>query len=725
MQKAAFRDSRTTHLFSFLTISILPVLVCIIMLGANNLATYKRQLDTSVMDGMHQFTNNYLIYMEIMDACAEHMDGRIEDGMSKMEIPAQLSSYEYNYPQIASIFYFEKTSNCIFTSEGEMPYADFERRMQADYNIKLTEMAFYSNLCQTHVDDTLVSGKSGDDEDIRYLFYMKVMPRLDSSPKRVLVFMLPVQSVIGRLDEYVPGGYSVYSYSDRYLSYLVQQSDGYVTDKLQNKLDALPLDNLAHTQIGWEKYVLLRVRSGVDGMYHMIAYRESVLYQDAYQSIIKSFLPVLLILIITATAAFLMHRYFYNGVERILALPFPGGNETQFSDPYSYIETNTKRVLNQNSQLVTDIRRHNVMQLLKGLLHGDMEEMQYVAGVPESESFRSIMPYAQFTAVYLRGTELDNAHGDDYTFEDMPQFRCAFWMISVCGGTSAAVLINHDQMAADMLMRNCGYFLNDNGVESQSVGLGLTQDWPDMVQVSLMQAQVAAQAGEGMHMYAVGAQNANLDDMMPIAEQRRICQSILAGDEENAVAAFDALLKKLQNVTLDNRISHEWYLYMLESLLGTLREGLKTNIASEWDVDQMILLYAGRRDDRFREFIRRLACEVRAGREQKCGARQSAIAGYVAEHILDPDISPEKVMAAFSVSESAVISAIKESTGMTFAKYVNHLKMEHVCAQLRQTSRPIKEIIAEAGYMDVSNFTRKFRLQYGCTPSIYREGAQM
>ena len=107
--------------FSFLTISILPVLVCIIMLGANNLATYKRQLDTSVMDGMHQFTNNYLIYMEIMDACAEHMDGRIEDGMSKMEIPAQLSSYEYNYPQIASIFYFEKTSNCIFTSEGEMP----------------------------------------------------------------------------------------------------------------------------------------------------------------------------------------------------------------------------------------------------------------------------------------------------------------------------------------------------------------------------------------------------------------------------------------------------------------------------------------------------------------------------------------------------------------------------------------------------------------------------
>ena len=176
---------------------------------------------------------------------------------------------------------------------------------------------------------------------------------------------------------------------------------------------------------------------------------------------------------------------------------------------------------------------------------------------------------------------------------------------------------------------------------------------------------------------------------------------------------------------MDNRISHEWYLYMLESLLSTLREGLKTDIASEWDVDQMILLYSGKRDERFREFIRDLACEVRKERKRKCGERQNEIAEYIAEHILDPELSTETVMKAFNISENAAATAIKESTGMTFAKYVNHLKMEHVCAQLRQTSRPIKAIIAEVGYMDVSNFTRKFRLQYGCTPSVYRESANI
>ena len=108
MQKALFQDTKLAHLFSFLTISILPVLVCIVMLGANNLSTYKGQRDAAVMYGMHQFTNNYLIYMEIMDACTEHLDDRIKEGVSKAEIPAYLSSY-YNKVVSTPTFGRDKT----------------------------------------------------------------------------------------------------------------------------------------------------------------------------------------------------------------------------------------------------------------------------------------------------------------------------------------------------------------------------------------------------------------------------------------------------------------------------------------------------------------------------------------------------------------------------------------------------------------------------------------
>ena len=52
MQKTLFQDTKLAHLFSFLAISILPVLVCIVMLGANNLSTYKSQQDSAVRYGM-------------------------------------------------------------------------------------------------------------------------------------------------------------------------------------------------------------------------------------------------------------------------------------------------------------------------------------------------------------------------------------------------------------------------------------------------------------------------------------------------------------------------------------------------------------------------------------------------------------------------------------------------------------------------------------------------
>lgn len=719
MQKTLFQTTRLAHMCSFLTIGILPVLTCIALLCVNNFSAYKNQQDTAVMNGMHQFTNNYMIYTEIMNACTEHFVNRVENGISKAEIPAQLSSYEMNYPQIPGIFYFEKTSNRIFTSRGEINYSDYEHQMQSEYGINLTEMAFYSTICQTPIDTTLVSGKSVDDDNNRYLFYVRVLPRFDPAPKCVMVFMLPIHTLVKCLDEYVPTGYSVYSYSDRYLKYIIRKENGHLTDRLQNRLDMLQSENLCHEIIDGDKYVLLRVKSADDGMYHMIAYPEKMLYRGAYQSIAQNFQPVLFILFITAAIAFALHRYFYKGIEQILALPFPAENAIQFKDPYAYIETNTKQVLNQNRRLVSDIRHYNTMQLLQGMFHGSLEDIQLITSALEPESIKSIMPRSLFTAAYARGANLPETFRDSYFSMDMPQLECAFYIISVCGGTAAAILINHEPMDTDMLMRNCAYFLKLEGVEYEAFGMGLAQDEPDMIQMSLMQAQVASQTDAGMQLYAPGAQ---LENLMPIAEQRKICQSILAGDADSAISAFDALMKKLQNIALVSCVSHEWYVFMLESILVTLREGLKADIAAEWGVDSMLHLFVGKRDDQFREFIRHLAEQVRNDREKKSIAQQNTIVAYISQHFLEPDLSPARVGAAFNLTESAVVTALR-STGMTFAKYITYLKMEYVCSELRRTNRPIGEIIAEAGYMDVSNFTRKFRLKFGCTPSAYREKA--
>ncbi len=57
---------------------------------------------------------------------------------------------------------------------------------------------------------------------------------------------------------------------------------------------------------------------------------------------------------------------------------------------------------------------------------------------------------------------------------------------------------------------------------------------------------------------------------------------------------------------------------------------------------------------------------------------------------------------------------------MTFSKYIQELRMEKIKQALIESDRPIKDIIREAGYYDVSNYTRKFRTLVGVTPGQFR-----
>ena len=48
-------------------------------------------------------------------------------------------------------------------------------------------------------------------------------------------------------------------------------------------------------------------------------------------------------------------------------------------------------------------------------------------------------------------------------------------------------------------------------------------------------------------------------------------------------------------------------------------------------------------------------------------------------------------------------------------------KMEYSKELLRETDLPLNDIVAKTGYIDVSNFIRKFKLEEGVTPIGYRK----
>ncbi len=58
---------------------------------------------------------------------------------------------------------------------------------------------------------------------------------------------------------------------------------------------------------------------------------------------------------------------------------------------------------------------------------------------------------------------------------------------------------------------------------------------------------------------------------------------------------------------------------------------------------------------------------------------------------------------------------------MTFTDYVNRVRIEECCRQLRSTDKRITTIARDCGFESFSSFNRQFRRLKSCTPGEWRK----
>lgn len=94
---------------------------------------------------------------------------------------------------------------------------------------------------------------------------------------------------------------------------------------------------------------------------------------------------------------------------------------------------------------------------------------------------------------------------------------------------------------------------------------------------------------------------------------------------------------------------------------------------------------------------------------------------HIDQNYLSSSLSLEEIASLFDFSVSYVSRLIKENKDTSFSHYLQNLRMNEFKRRLVNTNLPIKQLVFEVGYIDVSNFTRKFKKQMGVTPSEYRK----
>lgn len=87
---------------------------------------------------------------------------------------------------------------------------------------------------------------------------------------------------------------------------------------------------------------------------------------------------------------------------------------------------------------------------------------------------------------------------------------------------------------------------------------------------------------------------------------------------------------------------------------------------------------------------------------------------------LDPDFSPASLAALLDAPSRAVSQLINARHGMNFSSYMNQRRAAIAARLLRETDRPVKQVMFEAGFRSKSIFNREFQRHQGISPSEYR-----
>lgn len=84
------------------------------------------------------------------------------------------------------------------------------------------------------------------------------------------------------------------------------------------------------------------------------------------------------------------------------------------------------------------------------------------------------------------------------------------------------------------------------------------------------------------------------------------------------------------------------------------------------------------------------------------------------------DISVDEIAGALGVSRSFLSRCFKEVHGMTILEYLLGVRMKKALSLLGETDLSVNEIAARIGFNNANYFFRKFKEEFGLTPTQYR-----
>lgn len=754
MKKLVKFDLKKKYLFSFVLVSIVPIVIIIALLYIPIEDLFKKEVIKSDTIKSQQIRDIVDMRVSEISGLSVQMstDKRIKEMLYKSQPLDNITNYSFkdvvdilatykasnNFISYIGIYFLQSSS--VVTEEGK--YTDdsfFERVLLYEgMDSALTKQDFSKAYFNKFLPLRQVKDSSTWEEG-KYITFVQTIPIGDKRPLANIIMLIDEKSMLSAIGE------TKSEHDERVLvltgneEIISSKGDNEklkpaLLERMKEGSDSFILNTSEHKQM-----IVSYAKSSVTGWNYIVLSNMEDILSQVNNIRNRALFIAIICLVIAFLLSALMTRYSYspwkNLVNFITAGYSKSHNGGSCENEYLYARGAFENILLEKEKLKSDIeKRKNYIKnyALQNLCTGKNTNLE------EIENIDAIFPYNTFCVILadidsdtkliapmfkfitrLVGTYYDNT--SVFCFEDEKDRLCIILNTSL---KEKEALLRHIKRLKDKLGSHLGFLLY--------AGVGNIYDSPGKLKDSYSEACRALEycflKGEDSMVFFPEIQKHIFSVLyFPVHSENPLLNSVKAGDFKACSRLLD---EYFNSITSTGNASTQYMYYLFYNFVSVVIKvcgEIHADFEKVFDQTPEQLLDISK----FRNIKQMMGnvyniYEVMCSYVQKNKSAQNVglkvqIERFINQRYSDKNASLIELSDELGYSSSYLSRFINQQFGTGFGDLLNKTRLDMAKKLLSTTMNQINEIADAAGYASINSFIRTFKRIEGITPGQYRE----
>jgi two-component system response regulator YesN len=726
---------------SYLLILSIPITILGFVMYKNTVVSLQNEVEESNLNKLEQVNEMLELQIQGFSQTAAKISINPDltpymvkaGGQNAKEAIEELQMYKDNNTFASEVLLYFRGDDMIYSSAGTSTVDALTR-----YIYKFPDSSKKLFIDDLNNSKTMVvkpvknlnSIKSGEQN---LLTYMIPIPNYNPNPYGTVLFMIRESILTDRIEN-ILGDFkgSVYILDADNQVLASKNKDSFLSSNEVTEILGSDYGNGIDTiNVGKEQFSIIHVRSDATGWSYIVSIPTDQFLKKVLE--MKSFVILLfsIVIILGVGLSWFLSFSNYRPIRSLVEFVKPSWKEADAygrRNEYDIIQQSVSATMEQIDAQKPYVKEQFFINLLKGKFKNKQEIDDFV----NSQGILFNGTDFFVIAVSFEGEASDECR--EHIMKQFGSFSFQDWMVygvELIEEDKIALIVNAPGNKKDFLQMQkqlMEKILSKlKGINQMTSLLGVGKMYKDKQKIhrSFIEATAALEhkfktGRSGIIFFDEIKENQENPTWYPFEEQLTFVQSLKRADQDMAIQTMNAMLNSIAEKDQSILLMKCMCFDIINTILKTINE---MNI-QQYTKNVKELLNFQTLDELKNDLtilISEICEHVDTTKESKNSEKMNEILDYIHENYRSYELSLEHLADRFKLSSSYLSRYMKDQLGYTFTEYLMSLRLEEVKKELRTSDKTIKEIINNVGYLDVSNFMKRFKKIEGVTPGEYRK----